>query len=620
MFKEKGKRKKENKKVGFLPSSFFLLPFSSRRGFTLIEILVGTAIFLIVCIGIYNAYVALFKLIDLGQYRVLAVSLANEQFEIARNLPYSSVGVQGSIPNGIIPHIQNLTRGGVDFTVTSIVRNVDLDFDGTIGGSPNDLSPADNKLVQVTVSCSDCHGLQPITLAGQVAPKNLETASTNGALFIRVFDANGQPVKDADVHVVNIATTTTIVIDDVTDTNGMLQLVDVPPQGNAYRITVSKSGYSTDRTYPYGALLNPTPIKQDATILLQQVTQVSFAIDRLGTLAISSVTPTCTPVGNFDFNLSGSKLIGTGVLKYSANTATNGSGVSTLNNMEWDTYTFVPNDPDYGLVGINPLNPATLNPSATQNVQLIVMPADPKMLLVTVKDSATKLPISSTTVTLSKTGWTSTQITGKGYFNQTDWSGGSGQNSYTQTNKYWSNDGNIDDSVSPGEITLKNAFGTYNPSGYIESSTMDTGSPSNFYTFTWSPTDQSPLVGAGSVKFQVATNATITSTTTWSFKGPDSTAGTYYTIPNTTLSVVHNNDQFLRYRTYLSTATATVTPNVSDVGFTFTSSCTPPGQVIFPGLSASTYNLNVSKSGYSTYDQPVTLGGDWQEIEVLLAP
>jgi prepilin-type N-terminal cleavage/methylation domain-containing protein len=392
-----------------------------KRGFTLVEILVGAAVFVVIAVAAYNAYVSLFKLIQLNQYKVLATELASEQFEIARNMPYASVGVQGSIPNGSIPHIQGLIRGGTTFTVTTIVRNIDLPFDGTIGGTPNDLSPADNKLVEIVVSCDGCRGMQPITLDGQVAPKNLETATTNGALFIRVFDANGQPVQNASVHVVNVATTSTIIIDDVTDTNGMLQLVDIPPQSNAYRITVTKSGYSTDRTYPLDGSGNSNPAKPDPTVLLQQVTQISFSIDRLSSIHFSSVTPTCAPVGNFSFNIAGSKQIGNGVAKFSQNTSTNGSGKLDLSSMEWDSYTITPNDASQYLSGINPLNSIAINPDSSQNIQLIAVPKDPNGLLVTVRDNSTLLPLSGAAVELTDTdGFDQATTTGQGDISQTD--------------------------------------------------------------------------------------------------------------------------------------------------------------------------------------------------------
>jgi prepilin-type N-terminal cleavage/methylation domain-containing protein len=592
----------------------------SERGFTLVEVLVGAAVFVVVALSAYEAYIGLFKIIDLGQYRLLATSLANEQFEVARNMPYGDVGIVGGVPAGKIPHIQTLTRGGVPFMVTSTVRNIDLAFDGTIGGTPNDLSPADNKLVEVTVSCTECRNLAPVILSGQIAPKNLETASTNGALFIRVFDANGQPIKDADVHVVNIATSTTIIIDDVTDNNGMLQLVDVPPGTNAYRISVSKSGYSTDRTYPPNAPSNPFPIKPDATVLVQQVTQVSFAIDELGSLGFASVTSLCAPVANIDFSLAGAKQIGDAIPKYSAAHVTNGGGLFSLGSMEWDTYAITPTDDNYDLAGINPLNPVIVNPGAHQDVQLIVVPKNPQTLLVTVKDSATQLPISGATVTLSQGGSSNSQITGKGYLSQTDWSGGDGQEMFSTINKYWSDDANIDVTGTSGEIRLRQAFGTFNANGFLESSTFNTGSPSNFYTLTWEPASQPASVGADSIKFQIATNDIITATTTWDFVGPDGTASSFYTTPNTPIHSSHNGDQYLRYRAYLSTADTSVTPNISDVAFTFTSSCTPPGQVIYRGLSGGSYTLNVNKTGYATYDQSVSVSADWQESTVNMAP
>jgi hypothetical protein len=556
----------------------------------------------------------------LGQYRLLAISLANEQFEIARNMPYTSVGVVGGVPNGVIPHIQNLTRGGVTFTVTTTVRNIDLPLDGVVGGIPSDSSPADNKSVDIEVSCPQgCRDMQPISLTGQIAPRNLETASDNGALFIRVFDANGQPVEDAQVHIVNVATTTSIIIDDVTNAEGKLQIVDVPPGVNAYRITVTKSGYSTDRTYPIGGAGNPLPTKADATVLLQQVTQTSFTIDELGSINLTSVTPQCTAVGNFDFALVGSKSIGAGVYKYSQSLVTNGSGEKFLNPMEWDSYRVTPLDTAYDLAGINPLNLIPLNPAAGQSVQMVVVPKSPKSLLVTVKDSATLLPLSDATVTLSKPSFSEVTTTGKGYINQTDWSGGSGQDTYTNPLRYSTDDTYIDGSTIPGEIILRNAFGTYNVLGSLISSTFDVGSASNFYTLTWAPAGQPVQTGPESVRFQIATNAS-SSETTWDFVGPDGTAGSFYTTTNAPLHVSHSGDRYLRYKVLLSTDTDTFTPNISDIAFTYTSSCTPPGQVIFTGLASSTYTVSVSKSGYTTTQTDVSVGTDWQEVEMVMMP
>jgi hypothetical protein len=70
---------------------------------------------------------------------------------------------------------------------------------------------------------------------------------------------------------------------------------------------------------------------------------------------------------------------------------------------------------------------------------------------------------------------------------------------------------------------------------------------------------------------------------------------------------------------YLSTTSSTSTPNVSDISFTFTTLCTPPGQVRFSGLSSGTYDLVVGKTGYATTTIPgISVSGSWLEQQVLL--
>ncbi len=581
-----------------------------NKGFTLIETLVGVAVFLVISTAVYQAYVSLFNLISLNQYKIVALNLANEQFEIVRNLSYANVGIPGSIPSGNIPQVQNINRSGIDFVVRTTIRNIDQPFDGTIGGIPNDTSPADNKMVAVEVSCPTCVNFFPLTLTTIIAPKNLETASVNGALLIKVFDANGVPVSGANVSIRNYQATTTIAIDDMTNSNGVLQIVDVPPGIEAYEISVSKAGYSSDRTYPNGAIGNPTPSKPHATVIVQQLTQVSFSIDKLSSIEFNSVTSDCIAIPNIDFALKGAKQIGTSVYKFNKNLSTNGTGVYSSSTIEWDYYTVTGIDSAYDIAGINPLNPISLNPNVSQNVLLIVAPKDPKALLVTVKDNSTLLPLTDATVRLRKgVAFDETQITGRGSINQTDWSGGA----------YSFNDGNIEVADPIGDLNLLKVFGLYNLGGTIESTTIDTGSPSNFYNLSWLPIDQPVGAGTDSVRFQFATNAIITGTTTWDYKGPDGTSASYYTVSNSPISLAHNGDRYARYKIFLNTLSATNTPNISDVSFTVTSSCTPPGQVIFSDLDSGTYILDVTKTGYNPFSQNVDLNSDWLEQEVILS-
>jgi hypothetical protein len=511
-----------------------------------------------------------------------------------------------------------VTRDGVNFSVTTTIRNIDDAFDGKIDTTPKDLSPADYKLVEVVVGCESCRGFQPIIFSTNVAPKNLETASTNGSLFVKVFDADGHPISGANVHIENHVAIPNITVDDVTDNSGMLQIVDAPPGTEAYQITVSKNGYSTERTYPTGGGSNPFPVKPNATVILQQVTQISFAIDKVSTMNISSVTENCAPVGDVPFHLTGTKLIGTpDVKKFDHSYSTNSSGVFSLSGLEWDTYSVSITDTMNDLLGINPNFPVAIRPNSTENVQFVMAPKDPISFLVSTKDSATGLPLSGVNVELDNGGVTLSKVSGRGFLNQTDWSGGDGQDDIGSYSKFFSDDGFIDFLTIPGEIKLHYlGDGNYSSAGFLVSSTFDTGSPSNFYELSWKPTDQPVETGEESVKFQIATNL---DNLTWNFVGPDGTSASYYTLANQNINAVHNGDRYFRYKVFLSTEDPAFSPSVSDVAFTFTSSCVPPGQVRFGGLSAGNYILRATKIGYQDSTDDFYLNSS-QSKEIILLP
>jgi len=590
-----------------------------EEGFTLVEAIVGVALFLIITLSIYGAYTSLLNVVHISRLKISAVSLANEQFEIIRNFPYADVGILGGLPAGKVQQNQTLSRDSANFTVKTTIRNIDDPFDGTIGGSPNDLSPADYKLVELEISCASCPNFSPLYFNTHVGPKSLEGSSTNGALFVQVFDANGQPVPQANVHIENKQASPNFTIDDTTNNSGLLQVIDTPPGNEAYNITVSKQGYSQEKTYPTGAETNPNPIKPNATVAAQQVTQISFAIDKTSAINALTITETCSPVGNVSFSSAGSKLIGQNpdILKYSQSHITNVSGIKAISNLEWDTYNFSLTDSSYDIMGAIPLSPLNLSPNTSQDLKLIVVPKNPNSLLVTVKDASTQLPLSGASVTLEKTGYNNSLITGRGFLSQTDWSLGSGQEDFIDPLKYFDSDGNIDTLNPAGELRLKQTEGVYAQSGFLTSSTFDTGSPSNFYQILWEPQDQPAQTGQDSIKFQIAAN---NNKITWNFLGPDGTSNTFYTLSDTNINSIHNGNRYLRYRVFLQTADTNFTPNLGQMSFIFSSECVPSGQVIFSGLSFGTYSLTVSKTGYQTFNQSVNVSQPWQESQVTLSP
>jgi len=119
-----------------------------KNGFSLIEIVIGIALFLIIALGVYGAFRLSVKVVHQSKARITAIMLANERIEEVRNLPYNDIGTVGGIPSGDIPQTENVVKNGVVFTVKTTISYVDDPFDGT---APDDFVPNDYKRVKVKV-------------------------------------------------------------------------------------------------------------------------------------------------------------------------------------------------------------------------------------------------------------------------------------------------------------------------------------------------------------------------------------------------------------------------------------------------------------------------------------
>ncbi len=586
----------------------------NQKGFSLLEILLASAIFLLFALGIYSGINLVFKIVYQSRMSILQTALLAEQLEVVRNLPYDQVGIVNGVPSGVLPYSTTTVRNGVQFTIITTVRNIDDAFDGVVGGSPNDTSPADYKLVEMSTICQNCSQQTPIILSTIVAPKQLEGATQNGALFIHVFDANGQSVAGADVTVTNTAQNPNLVIHDVTDADGYLRIIDTPTGTLSYHINVTKSGYSSDYTVPVSASV-PTPLKPPSNIVSQAITEISFSIDRLANLDVNFITPSCAAIAHVPFSIHGNKKMGSSpdVYKYDQSLTANGSGAYSFTNFEWDTYYITPTGTTYTLGGSTPMLPLEITPGLTQTASVILAPYTTDSLLVKVKDAGTGLPLSDATVHLTKTGYDESRVTGYGFVRQTDWSGGSGQASYTIEDKYYNDNGNIRDNSPAGDLKLKKVGSSYLNSGWLESSSIDLGTAANFNNIVFSPLSQPSGVGTNPIMFQLATSNS-SSPSSWDFKGPDGTASTYYTATSTIIWSGHNGDRYLRYKVFLSTEDTSVTPTLSEVAFTYITSCVPPGQIFFSGLSAGTYTLEVSHDGYITNSDTVDVSGTTEAV------
>jgi hypothetical protein len=580
-------------------------------GFSIIELMVSLGLITMIFGGIFFSYSSILSVLSNAEIRTSAVSALNRQVEIVRNMPYDQVGVQGGFPAGVIPYLQNVAVGRSDFVLKTTVRNIDDPYDGTLGGTPNDTAPADYKLVELEVSCPRCSQFIPLSITTTVAPKNLESTGNNGSMFVKVFDAQGQAIPGAQVQVVNTAISPTIDINDTTSNNGILQLVGLPTSTQNYQITVSSTGYTTDRTYPPGNPSNPNPVNPNATVAAGTLTIISLSIDKVATLNISSTDAMCLPTANLGFSMGGTKLIGTSpdIFKFSTTSQTDANGYRTIGNLEWDSYSYNVLGGRY-LRGASYLSPIEIDPGSVINLHLVTVPPAPNGLLVTAK-SSTGGDLPGASVELTKTGFSKTLLTGRETIYDTNWA----------NNNYSGQTGGIDADSSPGTIKLKEiASSTYSTTteDFLDSKTFDIGSNySVFYALNWTPASQPPESDPDALRFQIATN---NDNAVWNFVGPDGTASTYYTTPGQAIYSGHTNHRYLRYRARMLTRDQNHTPSVDDVTIDFNSVCVPPSQVLFTNLSAGTYNLAVSLPGYTTATGTVSVASGFQQTQITLTP
>ena len=372
-----------------------------NKGITLIEVVVCVAIFVILSVSIYGVFTSIINGITYYREKTTVSFLADQYLEIVRNMPYSQIGTIEGNPNGPLadlPNPINLTIDGHNYQIYYAVSYVDDPADGTaLAGT--DSAPNDYKQVKLYVKNVGTGEIN--SFLTNVSPKGLEGLVNGGALSLQVFNAVGQPVPGATIHITNTTVIPNIDLTRTTDAHGDWIEVGLPDSANSYHVTVSKSGYSADQTYSI-TTQNPNPTKPDATISNGQVTQISFSIDLVSNLVFSTLNQSCAPVSGIGLEVQGSKLIGTSpdVLKFDNSYISDSNGQVPLNNIEWDTYTPGLSSSSYMIYGSSPIQLATILPGTNQDFTFILGPKTDNSLLAIIKDSATGNPIQGAQVDL----------------------------------------------------------------------------------------------------------------------------------------------------------------------------------------------------------------------------
>ncbi len=598
--------------------------FKLQKGFSIVELIITIAIFTILAAGVLGAFFALSSSVKKAREKTVLSSLATNYLEIVRNMSYSQVGTINGNPPGNLPDFTNAFEEKIEafsYKIFYEVTYIDDPSDGTILLG-TDLEPNDYK--QVKMSILNAATNQTTHFLTTVVPKGREGLINAGAIQIKVFNAQGQSVEGANIHIEHPPTSPSLILDRTSDANGEWVEVALPAAVNSYRIVVTKDGYSTDRTYPITEE-NPNPVNADVTVEDGKVSLAIFSIDFLANLTIKTLDKFCQNLSGVNVNVRGEKLIGTApeVFKFDENFVSSG-GQILLSDIEWDTYTptLLVGQP-YIVYGTSPIQKIDVLPGSSQTFSMILgSNTTAHSLLIIVKDSSDDAALEGASVHLRKGGSVPQDyygITGGSVWASYDWTGGSGQEYWSTTtpDRYYQDDGNIDVNSVPTGVRLKKITGSYVLSGWLESSIFDTGSlGSNYTTIAWEPTTQT----AGTeIKFQLAASNNLGGP--WDYVGPDGTAGSFYDVSGNDISSNLDGNRYIRYKVYLSTVDDKKTPILTTVNLNYVSGCFTPGQVIFTDLTfGNNYDLDVSLAGYVTEIQnSITVSGQ-QVIEIFLNP
>ncbi len=381
-----------------------------------IGVLIAMGIFVILSQAIVFLSSTAYELIGFTRARTTAQLLVNEKLETLRNLPFANVGTTGGIPSGPLPATEYVDRNGLRYTVTTSVIYVDDSFDGQ---APTDLTPNDYKRARVQASWSGIgRGSSTITGTTDIAPKGVEQSLGGGTLSILVFDSSGVPVPQATVTIKAPTASPAVDLTLTTNDNGRIVLPGAPACSSCYNITATKSGYSTDTTYTTAQVANPS--RPPLTVLTEKLTETSFAIDRTGSIALSSLDSrinSFVSLPSQSFIVQGGKIIGTTTLdqpvyKYNQTITTSAAGTYALNNLEWDTYTITTATASSKVrSGSNNVLPITVLPSVSTNLSVALSTKTQNSLLLAFIDDAKNL-IASVSAQVSSGSFVATASAG----------------------------------------------------------------------------------------------------------------------------------------------------------------------------------------------------------------
>ncbi len=376
----------------------------AKQGFALIDVLIGTAILVIIIIGFFTEFQLLFRVLSQSQGKTVAVALANEQIEIIRNIPYENIGTEFGSPSGEIPQTRTEIVDNNTYTITTDIIYIDDPFDGT---SPEDQFSGDYKKARIEISWAEHQLIKSVVEIANFSPPNLESEIGGGVLSIYVNNReSGIPIPNAQVEIINNEINPVVYITTITDDNGWLSRPGLD-ESNNYEVRINQINYDEHRTYSSSSVLDPEPEYSHAQLNEEDKTTRYFLISEVSTIDIKTIDDDNNPLPNMSFKLKGGRAIGINpndesiVYSYeNDNLTTDVNGEKGINNISGGEYYFEITNPNYAILTPNLENPLIVESDNQQSIILTLAPVNKSYLRVIVKDNETKDALSQATVRL----------------------------------------------------------------------------------------------------------------------------------------------------------------------------------------------------------------------------
>lgn len=260
----------------------------NNQGLSLVGVIIGIGLMILLFLGVFGMFRSSLAILFDSTARSGATALMEERMEYIRSLPYRDVGTKNGIPPGVLEETETITLNDITYQRRVFVQFYDDPADGT-GASDNNNVTQDYKRAKVAVSWEDGGRTRTIESASFIMPDGIETSQGGGTLSIRVFDAVGSPVENAEINIANASTSPAIDTTTFTDGDGKIRFSGAPAAAG-YEVSVSKSGYSQARTYDRTST-NVDPSPGHLTVATSSVTTASFPIDELSTVNLQTLTP-----------------------------------------------------------------------------------------------------------------------------------------------------------------------------------------------------------------------------------------------------------------------------------------------------------------------------------------